>query len=110
MEENRAFRSAYAMAVPEKKVQRRILVEAADADSDKTFFDPNSSVFKDAMKLVPRELVDLIYQQLKISPKRLVEVAENQQVADDTAVDIADDQSQSSFDAGSDDVGDSDDD
>lgn len=110
MEENKAFRSAYAMAVPERKAQRRILVEAADADSDKTFFDPNSSVFKDAMKLVPRELVDLIYQQLKISPKRLVEVAETQQVADEPVDDIAGDQLQASFDAGSEDLGDSDDD
>ncbi len=78
LNENEAFRQAYAAAVPEKKKVRRILAEAANADSDKTFYDVDSPAFKVALASVPTELVDLIYNQLKVSPRRLVELAEEE--------------------------------
>ena len=78
LNENEAFRQAYAAAVPEKKKVRRILAEAANVDSDKTFYDVDSSAFKVALASVPTELVDLIYNQLKVSPRRLVELAEEE--------------------------------
>ena len=76
LEESEAFRSAYAAAVPEKKKTRSILKEAASEDSQKNFYDVNSSEFKEALKQIPNEVIDLIYSQLKIEPHRLVEIDE----------------------------------
>ncbi len=78
LDESEAFRKAYAAAVPERKKVRRILTEAADVDANKTFYDESSPAFKEALKSVPMELIDLIYQQLKLTPRRLVELAEEE--------------------------------
>ncbi len=94
LDENEAFRQAYAAAVPEKKKVRRILAEAADADANKTFYDESSPAFKEALKSIPIELVDLIYQQLKLQPRRLVELAEEEpdleNIAEDVSADVDD--------------------
>ena len=77
LDENEAFRKAYAAAVPERKKQRRILEEASDAEAEKIVYDASSPAFVEAMKVVPQELVDLIFQQLKIEPSVLVELPES---------------------------------
>ena len=82
LEESEAFRQAYAAAVPEKKKTRSILKEAASEDTKKLLFDINSNEFKEALKQIPDEVVDLIYAQLKIQPRRLVEIVEEQSLED----------------------------
>ena len=52
------------------------MAEAADEDANKTFYDSSSPAFKEALRQMPEHLVDLIYEQLKIQPRRLVELAE----------------------------------
>ncbi len=54
------------------------MAEAADEDANKTFYDPSSPAFKEALRQMPEHLVDLIYEQLKIEPHRLVELAETE--------------------------------
>ncbi|MBE6413457.1 MAG: hypothetical protein E7035_02750 [Verrucomicrobiaceae bacterium] len=77
LEESEAFRKAYAPVVAEKKKVRSILVEAASEDSKRIVFDVNSIEFKEALKQIPVELVDLIYDQMKIEPVHLVEIPED---------------------------------
>ena len=78
LDENETFRKAYAAIVPERKKQRSILVDASDEEAEKVVYNVSSPAFKEAMKVVPQELVDLIFQQLKIEPSVLVELPEMQ--------------------------------
>ena len=78
LDENETFRKAYAAIVPERKKQRSILVDASDEEAEKVVYNVSSPAFKEAMKVVPQELVDLIFQQLKIEPSVLVELPEIQ--------------------------------
>ena len=82
LEESELFRQAYAAAVPEKKKTRSILKEAASEQTKKLLFDINSNEFKEALKQIPDDVVDLIYAQLKIQPRRLVEIVEEQSLED----------------------------
>ena len=82
LEESELFRQAYAAAVPEKKKTRCILKEAASEQTKKLLFDINSNEFKEALKQIPDDVVDLIYAQLKIQPRRLVEIVEEQSLED----------------------------
>ncbi len=75
--ESEAFRKAYVAAVPEKKKVRSILTEASADVSNKLVYGLNSFEFKEAIKQIPTELIDLIYNQLKVEPVRLVEIADD---------------------------------
>lgn len=77
LEESEAFRKVYAPVVAEKKKVRSILVEAASEDSKRVVFDVNSIEFKEALKQIPVELIDLIYDQMKVEPVHLVEIPED---------------------------------
>lgn len=50
--------------------------EAAAAETQKKVYGAASPAFADALKSLPRELVELIYDQFKIKPERLVEIDE----------------------------------
>lgn len=75
LDESEAFRRAYAAAVPERP-KRRILKEAAAPSAQKKVYGASSPDFAEALKSVPRGLVELIYDQFKIKPEKLVELVE----------------------------------
>lgn len=77
LDESDAFRKAYAAAVAERPKKRRILAEASASPAGRTVYDSSAPEFAEAIKQIPAGLAELIYNQLKLEPARLVEIADD---------------------------------